>query len=95
MINDVRLGHPPSAQQRRSIATMYREHLQLVEKNWRGTAIIASSSLMMGALTALNWLMPPPHPVEVYAHYGDGQLWAFQRLGLPVTQPRPVASSAE
>jgi len=82
MINDVRVGPPPSAQQRKAITKLYRLHMDLVKRNWRGTALVTSSALVHGAVTALNWLMPPPHPVKVCSSYAEGENWAFQQLGL-------------
>lgn len=82
MINDVRVGPPPSAQQRKAISQLYQENMNLVKKNWRGTALITSSALVQGAITALNWLMPPPHPVKVCSNYAEGEKWAFQQVGL-------------
>ncbi len=87
MINDVRQGPPPSAKQRKAIANLYREHVELVKRNWMGTAVITSSSLVKGAITALNWLMPPPHPVKVHSNYEDGERWAFEQLGLSTAWP--------
>lgn len=86
MINDVRVGPPPPAKQRKAIAAMYQENLALVKKNWRGTAIITSSSLIKGAITAMNWLMPSPHPVKVCSNYQEGETWAFEQVGVPVTR---------
>ena len=93
MINDVRVGPPPSAQHRKAISTMYQQHLPLVKKNWRGTAIVTSSSLIKGAITALNWLMPPPHPVKVCANYPDGERWAFEQVGMRVPAHRSSVPS--
>ncbi len=84
MINDVRVGPPPSAQQRKDIAKMYRAHLPLVKKNWRGTALVTSSSVIKGAITALNWLIPPPHPAIVCSNYQEAERWAFLQLNLAV-----------
>jgi len=84
MINDVRVGPPPSAHQRKAISQLYQENLDLVKKNWRGTALITSSALIQGAITALNWLMPPPHPVKVCSNYAEGEKWAFQQVGLSI-----------
>src|SRR5690606_13092221 len=49
MINDVRVGPPPSAQQRKAITKLYRLHMDLVKRNWRGTALVTSSALVHGA----------------------------------------------
>ena len=81
MINDVRVGPPPSAQQRKAISLLYQEHMDLVKRNWRGTALITSSALVQGAITALNWLMPPPHPVKVCSNDAEGEKWAFEQVG--------------
>jgi|SRR5688572_7277251 len=88
MINDVRVGPPPSAQQRKAISQLYQENMALVKKNWRGTALITSSALVQGAITALNWLMPPPHPVKVCSNYAEGEKWAFQQVGLTIVSSR-------
>lgn len=57
----------PEATTRRRIAE-WNQKVEASMRKWTvGTAIIAPSSTMRGAMTALNWLSPPPYPQEIVA----------------------------
>lgn len=80
MLNDARDAPPPNAQQRQMITRMYRDHLELVRKNWLGTALVTDSAMARGIVAALQWLMPMPHPFRVFTNYAEGEAWAMNRL---------------
>jgi len=82
MINDVRDAPVPTALQRSLIVEMYEAHIKLVQRHWKGTAIIGNSRVVVGVLTALNWLMPPPHPAKVFSDFEEGEAWVRARLGI-------------
>ncbi len=77
LINDTRGSPMPDALQRRSIAAMYTDHEADARRNFLASGIVASSSLVNGVLTALNWLKPPPHPVKVFRSIGAAETWVL------------------
>jgi len=89
MINDVRAAPMPTAWQRRKIIDMYETNLVNVKLHWKGTAIIGSSRIVHGILTALQWLMPPPHPAKVFRDVAEGERWVFAQLGRDVVGADP------
>lgn len=57
----------PEATTRKRIAD-WQQKIEPVMRRWTvGTAIVAPSSMLRGAMTALNWLSPPPYPQEIVA----------------------------
>lgn len=88
MINDSRGAAHPNAKQRQAIATMYDDHEVAVREYWRGTAIIFDSQMIVGVLTALSWLRPPPHPFKAFVSYDDGERWVLNTL--PPGSIRPL-----
>jgi hypothetical protein len=54
---------------------MYDQFDALVRKNWRGTAIVSDSSIVVGVVTALSWLRPMPHPFRCFSDYEEGARW--------------------
>ena len=92
MLNDSRGSGHPNAKQRQAIATMYEENETNVRAFWRGTAIIFDSQVIVGVLTALTWLKPPPHPFRAFSSYDDGLSWVTQLL--PVGSVRASSKAA-
>lgn len=80
MINDARGSGHPNAKQRQAIASMYEAHEQEVRRHWRGSAIVFDSQVIVGVLTALVWLRPPPHPFRAFSDYNEGRSWALDML---------------
>ncbi len=78
----------PEAITRRRIA----EWNQRIEPQMRlytiGTVVVAPSSVLRGAMTALNWLSPPPYPQEIVADRAAG-LDALEALYRRVGDPVP------
>lgn len=75
MINDSRGAARPTAIQRQGIIDMYDGHENLVRKNWRATAIVFDSPLVVGVVTALSWARPMPHPFKSFTDYDEGARW--------------------
>jgi hypothetical protein len=93
MINDSRGAARPTATQRQGIVNMYDDHENLVRKNWRATAIVFDSQLVVGVLTALSWARPLPHPFKSFTDYDEGASWieGMFRPGELPARPLPVA----
>jgi hypothetical protein len=75
MINDSRSSGGPTSKQRQGIIRMYDAHDALIRKNWRATAIITDSKVIVGVITALTWLRPPSHPFRPFSDYAEGARW--------------------
>ena len=75
MLNDSRTAGAPNTRQRQAIAKLYDEHEALIRQHWRGTAVVFDSPLIAGALTALSWLTPAPHPFKAFSDYDEGMAW--------------------
>lgn len=80
LINDTRGSPMPDPLQRRSIAEMYTNHEASVRRNFLASAIVGSSSLVNGVLTALNWLKPPPHAVKVFLSIDAAEEWVLSHF---------------
>jgi hypothetical protein len=89
MINDSRGAAHPTATQRQAIINMYDEHEGLVRKNWRATAIVFDSKLIVGVLTALSWARPLPHPFRSFTDYDEGARWVEGMFGPGELASRP------
>jgi hypothetical protein len=43
-------------------------------------AVLFRSALIRGALTAVNWIKPPPAPVKAFGSVADSAPWLRQRF---------------
>jgi len=93
LINDTRGSALPDPLQRRSIAQMYTDHEALVRKHFRAAAIVGSSNLVNGVLTALSWLKPPPHPVKVFLAMDAAEAWVLSRFSTEMCERTASASA--
>ena len=76
-----RVSGPPSALQRRIMAQHFREDRLRLARLWVGAAfLIPSSSLVRGALTAILWIQPLPHPHTVVSNFESAEAWCRARL---------------
>jgi len=57
----------PNAVVRRELADWSKEFEPLMKRHTVGSAIVITSPLVRGGLTALFWLAPPPYPQQVVA----------------------------
>jgi hypothetical protein len=70
----------PNARQRKRVTEWEREHAQLIRRLNVGTALVADSALVRGAVTATRWLSKPVAPETVFANLGDAGTWCLARL---------------
>jgi hypothetical protein len=80
LISDTIGSAPPDASERRLIADSFEQYEDLWKKHCVGGAAIVSSQLIRGAMTALQWLRPPPFPTANFATRDEAFAWAEQRL---------------
>lgn len=93
LINDTRGSRMPDAVQRRSIAQMYSEHEADVRRNFLASAIVGSSTVVNGVLTAINWLKPPPHPVKVFRSVEAAEAWVLTYFSTEMRESVAKASA--
>jgi hypothetical protein len=93
VVMDTRAAVAPSSRERQHIAQQMR---------WRHEAIGAQlimamvmvSALQRGVLTALDWLMRPPHAQRVFGTLADAQRWCEHELGARRAAPPRVDPNA-
>jgi hypothetical protein len=50
-------------------------------RRWcRGAAFVTTSKLVRGAIIAIGWLQPFPHPVEYFDTVSEARAWAAEQL---------------
>lgn len=70
-----------TANQRRRIAEwLAGPELQQLSPHAIAIAVLFKSALIRGALTAVNWIKPPPAPVKAFGSVADASPWVKQRL---------------
>jgi hypothetical protein len=70
-----------TANQRRRITNWFEEpELQRLSPNAIAMAVLFRSALIRGALTAVNWIKPPPAPVKAFGSVAESAPWLRQRL---------------
>ncbi len=60
----------------------------------RGSVQVASSTLLRGAITAIQWITPPPYPHAVVGTWDEAVAWVMERAkteGMRVSDPRRPA----
>jgi hypothetical protein len=67
LVSDTRGSAIPTPLQRRWVSRYYAEHDRDVRKNLLAAAVVADSMIARGVLTALQWVRPMPHPLQVFA----------------------------
>jgi hypothetical protein len=80
LIYDVRQGQLPNASDRHAMHQFYDAHERKVRENFLAVAIVGTSGLIRGVLTALQWVRPPPHPVRTFATLPEGEAWLLQHF---------------
>jgi hypothetical protein len=80
LLDSSRLSHAPSAQARRDIADWQNAHAANTARWCLGASIYISSSMIRGALTAMNWLAPQVVPFDYPSSLADGLDQCVTRL---------------
>lgn len=83
------LDTAPSARVRRLIAEWETQHGAAGEKVNVGIAIVTSSALVRGAMTAIQWISPPRVPTTYEAKLDGAIQWAHARLAERGVRPNP------
>jgi hypothetical protein len=91
LLADLRGAQMPNAGQRRSFIDMYERHDRLARAHFLALGAVGDSAILRRVITALNWLRPAPHPVEVFATREAAEAWLLPFLpGGPRPRPAPA-----
>jgi hypothetical protein len=70
-----------TAHQRRRITGWFTEpELQRLAPHAIAIAVLFRSAVIRGALTAVNWIKPPPAPVKAFGSVADSAPWMRERF---------------
>ncbi|MBW1757100.1 MAG: hypothetical protein JRJ80_13135 [Deltaproteobacteria bacterium] len=70
-----------TANQRRRLTNWFAEpELQRLSPHAIAMAVLFRSALIRGALTAVNWIKPPPAPVKAFGSVAESAPWLRERL---------------
>lgn len=93
LIVDTRNAQMPNAMQRRSFIDMYEKNDRLTRAHFLVLGVVGDSTPLRGVITALNWLRPAPHPVEVFTRLDAAEAWVLNQLPEPLRQQVPPAQT--
>jgi hypothetical protein len=93
LVVDLRNGQMPNAVQRRSFIAMYEKNDQLTRAHFLALGAVGESATLRRVITVLDWIRPAPHPVKVFATFGEAEAWVLQHLPAPLRQRVPPARS--
>lgn len=80
IVDATRITSAPSARVRRLIADWEVEHGAVGERYNVGVAIVTTSALVRGAMTAIQWISPPRVPTTYEATMPAAIAWAHGHL---------------
>jgi hypothetical protein len=70
----------PTTEQQRAMAAWLRTNNELLEQACAGWAMVVTSPVLRGVLTAITWFSPFPCPMKVHATVDGGASWCIERL---------------
>lgn len=79
VIDAMRAGAMQPTQRKRQ-AEWQRQHEEALAAYCLGTSFAIGSAIVRGALTAILWVQPLPHPHFVAASLADAERWAVAQL---------------
>lgn len=67
--------------QRKLVAEREARFSEVQKRLYRGSALVAKSTLTRGIVTAVFWMAPPPYPYKVFDNERDAEAWVTKQLG--------------
>jgi hypothetical protein len=80
VIHDARVAVRATPVQRSFAAEEQKRTAELSRKWLAGAAIVVSSPLTAGVVTAINWISPPPYPQKVFSSMAEAEKWITAQL---------------
>jgi hypothetical protein len=81
LVDNTRLP-PLTPMQRRRTADFLREVQPRAAAYFAGAAVVLSSPIQRGILTAVLWIFTPPYPMRAFADVREARGWLLDRLSL-------------
>ena len=91
---DASQAGPLPALLRRRQAAWNAENTTTIIRRSAGVAIVTTSTLVRGTVTAIHWLHPPPYPFTIVATRAEGEAWCLGRLQRPMSGSRSQGTRA-
>ena len=93
---DISRTDVPSAAERKHVAGAVAARDDANARYCVGTAVVLTSALLRGAVTAVLWLSPMKHPLTIVATRAEGRAWCAERLSaLPSSRGTPSGSAVD
>lgn len=81
LINNLAGVRPPGATERRIISDCIAKRREDFLRYLCASAGVQPSALARGAMTAIQWVSPPPFPFKVFATVEEAEAWALRAIG--------------
>lgn len=85
----LRVGDHLDAATRKLVAEKIRENANLSRRYVKAQAIVHSSMIVRGVLTAIHWLTPSPFPEKTFSSNESARDWVEERLIEANVHPPP------
>lgn len=90
LVNTTRMTAAPTARQRKALADWQTATQEIGNLYNVGIAMVLSSGLIRGALTAMNWLFPPKVKTEVFSTEAEANAYLTRVLATFDLAPGPA-----
>jgi len=81
IIHDARRAVRPTPKQRAFAAERQKRDAEPTRRLLKGVALVTSSPLIAGVLTAVNWIFPAPYPQKTFSTLTAAEKWVTGQLG--------------
>lgn len=75
LLIDGRQARPLSARQRKLLAEASLPTASDAARNCAGSAIVVSNAVLVGIITALQWIKPADYPEKVFTSFEEAEAW--------------------
>ncbi|MDB4965256.1 MAG: hypothetical protein JWN44_945 [Myxococcales bacterium] len=91
IVHDGRRAVRPTPKQRAMAAEQQKRDADVAHRWLRGAALVVANPLLVGVVTAINWLFPPPYPQKIFWKMPEAEAWADAQLRGTAVDPPPRA----
>ena len=82
LVHDSRQAPPVGAIERQKVAQLMAELEPLAQRYMAGAAVVLSSAVQRGIMTAILWIRPARYPLVILSSVEAGETWAREQLRL-------------
>lgn len=80
VLHDGRKAARPTATQRSFAAARQKADADYSRRFLKGSAMVVSSPVIAGVVTAINWVFPPPYPQKIFSSMDEAEEWIEDQL---------------